>query len=189
MFCRVRGLFRTARILFLQNIGSDVFRSNSIKSVHILFLEHMISSDLFQVPKLFKLNNSRSSWSSSSSPAEAVDKGGGLHKHRRSKEKMLTLPLFLKAETLQSNTPSPTPLKLLGKSCRCLRQSWSGNNTASGSPQQSLNQRSNSGDSTKITFAVLRPVILPLKNASTSTTLPPETQVRPCLFLSSACQK
>ena len=100
-------------------------------------------------------------------------------------------PLLLKAETVRKNCCNPTPFKVLTRGCRCLRQRCSGGNKiASGSPQQqSLSQRSNSGDQAKMTFDVLCSVVLPLKNTSTKTTLPPETQVRPCLFLSGACQK
>ena len=75
-------------------------------------------------------------------------------KHRQSNENCLhgsAAPLLLKAETVRKNCCNPTPFKLLTRGCRCLRQRCSGGNKiASGSPQQqSLNQRSNSGDQAK----------------------------------------
>ena len=72
--------------------------------------EGMIGSDFFQVPKLFKLKNSRSSRSScnshSGSLVEVVDNGGDLHK-TQAKEHCLhcsAAPLLLKAETIRNSS-------------------------------------------------------------------------------------
>ena len=91
--------------------------------------EGMIGSDPFQVPKFFKLKNSRSSRSSGSivEGVESVDNRGGLHKAQAEQLKMLTLlrcPSLLKAETLQSNSRSPTPFKLLAKGWALCPMCW-----------------------------------------------------------------
>ena len=169
----------------LWQFSSNLFTSCSF--------EGMISSDTFQVPKLFKLKNSRSSRSSSGSLVEAVDHRGGLHKaqaEQLSNENCLhwsALIYFWKQKLFNRLIRAqrlPSSLPKVGL--------FVPDSVAVGETRSHLEVLSSRWIKDAIrdpivvtqpkwllhTFAMLCPVIL----ASTKTTLPPETRLDPACF-------